>query len=232
MAATFCCQTALFLQKGNRSSGPRCGWSGLRMKYGVPKGGLEPPCPCEHNALNVACLPISPLRRFTLIPLDVAYNTASRTSCQPPVSPRFPQKLELKKQQGAVPVQNYRNGNLYQGKQDSTPARRPGYQVNARPDSRSIALQLLSSHASKRQQTAHVVPLSLNRIFRIDKRRVDFHDYQYILFCRMKAQICQRWADIREEMALWPHRHALHLPAEPVCKNKGRAYATSKSRLG
>ena len=28
----------------------------------VPKGGLEPPCPCEHNALNVACLPISPLR--------------------------------------------------------------------------------------------------------------------------------------------------------------------------
>src|SRR5438067_13629861 len=29
----------------------------------MPKGGLEPPCPFEHNALNVACLPISPLRR-------------------------------------------------------------------------------------------------------------------------------------------------------------------------
>src|SRR5260370_18876670 len=32
----------------------------------VPKGGLEPPCPCEHNALNVACLPISPLRLVSL----------------------------------------------------------------------------------------------------------------------------------------------------------------------
>ncbi len=38
------------------------------MKYGVPKGGLEPPCPFEHNALNVACLPISPLRRFYSVP--------------------------------------------------------------------------------------------------------------------------------------------------------------------
>lgn len=28
----------------------------------MPKGGLEPPCPYEHNALNVACLPISPFR--------------------------------------------------------------------------------------------------------------------------------------------------------------------------
>src|SRR5437016_3529016 len=28
----------------------------------VPKGGLEPPCLVRHNALNVACLPISPLR--------------------------------------------------------------------------------------------------------------------------------------------------------------------------
>src|SRR5207248_4324634 len=31
-------------------------------RRGMPKGGLEPPCPFEHNALNVACLPISPLR--------------------------------------------------------------------------------------------------------------------------------------------------------------------------
>jgi hypothetical protein len=33
----------------------------LASSYVVPKGGLEPPCPFEHNALNVACLPISPL---------------------------------------------------------------------------------------------------------------------------------------------------------------------------
>jgi hypothetical protein len=31
-------------------------------KREVPKGGLEPPCQLRHNALNVACLPISPLR--------------------------------------------------------------------------------------------------------------------------------------------------------------------------
>ena len=44
-------------------------------KRGVPKGGLEPPCPFEHNALNVACLPISPLR------LE-AYDTVSFVVCQ------------------------------------------------------------------------------------------------------------------------------------------------------
>ena len=33
----------------------------LASSYVVPKGGLEPPCPFGHNALNVACLPISPL---------------------------------------------------------------------------------------------------------------------------------------------------------------------------
>ena len=41
----------------------------------MPKGGLEPPCPFEHNALNVACLPISPLR------LE-AYDTESFEVCQ------------------------------------------------------------------------------------------------------------------------------------------------------
>ena len=41
----------------------------------LPKGGLEPPCPFEHNALNVACLPISPLR------LE-AYDTVSCVECQ------------------------------------------------------------------------------------------------------------------------------------------------------
>src|SRR5438094_5812519 len=41
----------------------------------MPKGGLEPPCPFEHNALNVACLPISPLR------LE-AYDTLSFEVCQ------------------------------------------------------------------------------------------------------------------------------------------------------
>ena len=35
---------------------------GSKNIFGMPKGGLEPPCPFEHNALNVACLPISPLR--------------------------------------------------------------------------------------------------------------------------------------------------------------------------
>src|SRR5712692_5650994 len=42
-------------------------WSGWKTSVDggrrvMPKGGLEPPCPYEHNALNVACLPISPLR--------------------------------------------------------------------------------------------------------------------------------------------------------------------------
>ena len=36
----------------------------------VPKGGLEPPCQLRHNALNVACLPISPFRRVTWCRLD------------------------------------------------------------------------------------------------------------------------------------------------------------------
>ena len=33
------------------------------IMFEMPKGGLEPPCPFEHNALNVACLPISPFRQ-------------------------------------------------------------------------------------------------------------------------------------------------------------------------
>jgi hypothetical protein len=33
----------------------------------MPKGGLEPPCPFEHNALNVACLPISPFRLVAIV---------------------------------------------------------------------------------------------------------------------------------------------------------------------
>ncbi len=37
-------------------------YRGASILLGMPKGGLEPPCPFEHNALNVACLPISPLR--------------------------------------------------------------------------------------------------------------------------------------------------------------------------
>jgi hypothetical protein len=37
-------------------------WWDSNEIFGMPKGGLEPPCPFEHNALNVACLPISPLR--------------------------------------------------------------------------------------------------------------------------------------------------------------------------
>ena len=30
----------------------------------MPKGGLEPPRPCEHCALNAARLPVSPLRHL------------------------------------------------------------------------------------------------------------------------------------------------------------------------
>ncbi len=65
-------------------SGHRCGILSLKWtlvdlcdgeRRGVPKGGLEPPCPFEHNALNVACLPISPLR------LE-AYDTVSFEVCQ------------------------------------------------------------------------------------------------------------------------------------------------------
>src|SRR5579859_4018812 len=62
-------------------------------RSGMPKGGLEPPRPCEHNALNVACLPISPLRLFTFCPfsssdfppdltLDRHYITVSPFTCQ------------------------------------------------------------------------------------------------------------------------------------------------------
>src|SRR5579863_450722 len=47
----------------------------------MPKGGLEPPCPCEHNALNVACLPISPLR-LVLCPCGQAYITVTIATCQ------------------------------------------------------------------------------------------------------------------------------------------------------
>ena len=38
----------------------------------MPKGGLEPPRPFEHNALNVACLPISPLRLRHYITVSLA----------------------------------------------------------------------------------------------------------------------------------------------------------------
>jgi hypothetical protein len=50
-------------------------YRGPSILFGMPKGGLEPPCPFEHNALNVACLPISPLR------LE-AYDTVSFVVCQ------------------------------------------------------------------------------------------------------------------------------------------------------
>ncbi len=35
----------------------------------MPWGGLEPPCQLRHNALNVACLPISPPRLNFIYPL-------------------------------------------------------------------------------------------------------------------------------------------------------------------
>ncbi len=33
----------------------------------MPKGGLEPPLPCENCALNAARLPVSPLRHLSTI---------------------------------------------------------------------------------------------------------------------------------------------------------------------
>ncbi len=60
-------------------------WSGWKTsvdggRRGMPKGGLEPPCPYGHNALNVACLPISPLRLVHLS--GQAYITVSFATCQ------------------------------------------------------------------------------------------------------------------------------------------------------
>ena len=37
----------------------------------MPRGGLEPPCQLRHNALNVACLPISPTRQNFIYPLGM-----------------------------------------------------------------------------------------------------------------------------------------------------------------
>ena len=72
-------------------------WSGWKTsmdggRQEVPKGGLEPPCPYGHNALNVACLPISPLRLVHLsfwtglyycifCDLSIAAGTASDLLC-------------------------------------------------------------------------------------------------------------------------------------------------------
>ncbi len=53
----------------------------------MPKGGLEPPRPFEHNALNVACLPISPLRLRH-------YITVSLATCQEDSSCFTPACLE------------------------------------------------------------------------------------------------------------------------------------------
>src|SRR5206468_8508430 len=55
----FCCHFRCQCSTKSVSGGST---GGLRRSK-MPKGGLEPPCPFEHNALNVACLPISPLRR-------------------------------------------------------------------------------------------------------------------------------------------------------------------------
>src|SRR5262249_55576149 len=53
------------------------------VPFWVPKGGLEPPCQLRHNALNVACLPISPLRLISST-LDRPHITASSLHCQLP----------------------------------------------------------------------------------------------------------------------------------------------------
>ncbi len=99
---SFCCQVCCQRPTKSASSGS----TGRLRRSKMPKGGLEPPRPCEHNALNVACLPISPLRLFiyfrVLIPLrpaililplpshldlDTHYNTVSLPTCQEFFSP-------------------------------------------------------------------------------------------------------------------------------------------------
>ena len=55
--------TGIKVSSGNEAHlKPLISW----LQAGMPKGGLEPPRPFEHNALNVACLPISPLRLYVL----------------------------------------------------------------------------------------------------------------------------------------------------------------------
>ena len=67
---------------GRNSIGLWSGWKTLvdGGRRVMPKGGLEPPCPFEHNALNVACLPISPLRRRC--PCGQGYHTVTLANCQ------------------------------------------------------------------------------------------------------------------------------------------------------
>jgi hypothetical protein len=49
----------------------------------MPWGGLEPPCQLRHNALNVACLPISPPRLNFPSPVGDVYNhTGMPLLCQ------------------------------------------------------------------------------------------------------------------------------------------------------
>src|SRR5437870_9824292 len=94
----FCCQVCCHFLTKSASSGS----TGRLRRSQMPKGGLEPPRPCEHNALNVACLPISPLRLYLLtrphphtshlnsdphLDLDTHYNTVSLPTCQEFFSP-------------------------------------------------------------------------------------------------------------------------------------------------
>src|SRR5580698_1790612 len=56
----------------------------------VPKGGLEPPHPCEYMDLNHARLPIPPLRQCFVISGENLADTAATSSlpnCRPQVKP-------------------------------------------------------------------------------------------------------------------------------------------------
>ncbi len=55
----------------------------------MPKGGLEPPRPFEHNALNVACLPISPLRLRHYITVSLATCQEDFSSFYPPLAQKI-----------------------------------------------------------------------------------------------------------------------------------------------
>src|SRR5260221_947227 len=72
----------IFIDDSGHSIGLWSGWKTLvdGGRRVVPKGGLEPPCPYGHNALNVACLPISPLRLVHFS--GQAYITVTFATCQ------------------------------------------------------------------------------------------------------------------------------------------------------
>ncbi len=72
--AARCISPVLLSTSLSRSNKKPLKWLERRLeRYKVPKGGLEPPCLGRHNALNVACLPVSPLRLVRVDRLILLY---------------------------------------------------------------------------------------------------------------------------------------------------------------